>query len=274
MGFLNPREAAARGWEGAKNVEGEKYPLIDEEKEVLKMAKKEPRPEIQDFTDVYPQEEVSADKQWLEQQRTREVEVAKTSRGKILETIIRRQAELSNWLGDNCHTVATTEYDDRANHVDFVVEWEKPDGQICRLAVDITTTEDPGIVNKKEELIEEEIERGTLTTVKYFESEADQTKGKIEQLPRVVLAVDRQSIQKLCKDLVREKPKELAKSPEQLLLLKEIRLQMVDQIEYAFALLLENLDQQFKFFSPEEKQELRKLAKSGISKLTKILKKS
>jgi len=260
----NPRETMIHGWEGSITNEEENYPLNADEIKILKNIDGEARPEIQDFSDVINKNEIERDTTWLGQQRNRKQEVVKTKRGEILEHVIRHHAEMSDWLGDNCYTVETTEYDDRANHIDFIIEWEQEDGEAVRLAIDVTTTEDPDVFDKKESLIKDEIEKGWLSRVKYFQSEIDETKGKIQNLPRAVIAVSKENIQKLCGELINKKPAELAKSPEQLLLLDEIGTQMTDQIEYSLKLLLENLYNYRNSLSEQQKDELKNLAQAAI----------
>ncbi len=194
-------------------------------------------------------------------------EGAKTVRSVILEYVIYHHAESSDWIAGNsgeCYTVETTEYDDRVNHTDLVVEW-KIGGRIYRLAIDVTSSETDRVVSRKEQSIRHEIESGNLTTIKYFESQAEPKKvGKIQGIPRAIVAFDRDSIQKLCGNLVNKKPRELAHNPEQLLILEEISKQMSDQIEYALSLILEEVERIFARLNQEEKRELKAVLKETI----------
>lgn len=272
MGFPRPDQAAMRNEENeiwnskdAATHEKKRYPLDKNEQEILKRAKKmeKSRPVLGDFVNDQNKNEIARNQAWLE--KTKKNFQEKTDRATILEYAILDQAERSNWLGENCYTIETTEYDDTANQVDFVVEWEE-DGEIVRLAVDVTTSESADVLWKKESMIQEGIESGKMAQVKYFQSEIDpDTKGTISGIPHVVIAMNKEGIQSLAKDLVTKKPIELAKSPEQLLILKEISVQMTDQIEMALDLLLKESSHVLGQIQGEERQELYEVLREASS---------
>jgi hypothetical protein len=269
--FLNPREAASRQLESAADYEIDHYPLDENEKNILQKAIKleKERPSLTEFSGP----DIKKDQLWLEQQRQKKNQ-EKTSRSRILEYIIIDQSERSDWLGENSLTYQTTEYDDRHNHADLVLEITK-DGKSYYLAIDVTSSESDYVLWDKEATIRQEIKSGQLTNIKYFKGKNQKT--ELKNLPRVILALDWVGVQRLCKDLVKKKPKDLGKNPEQILILEQIRDQMSDQIEYALNLLLDEIGGMFKTLDKEEKKELilvlkeaRHLA-SQPQKLPKVL---
>ena len=261
MTFRNPREAAIFNLERIADAETERDPLSADELIVLKQSRDWPKPELVDFStgNNYDQNDLKNDERWVEEQQRREHETKATKRGKILEYAIFKNAESADWFGPEAYTVQTTEYDDRHNHIDFVVEWET-DEKIERLGIDATTAESAEVIEKKRNIISQEIAEGRFGTVKYFESEIDGSVGPIEQIPRLILAVDRDGVKRLAKDLVHKKPLELADNPEQLLLLEQIQTQMVDQIKETLELVLRQLAYKRRLLSPENKKQLGKLA--------------
>ena len=266
MRFGTRPDEAAMKHETILTAEEEKHPLNADEETVLEKAEieAEQRPTIQDFSDVKVLEKhIARDEKWLAKQQNRETEQLLTQRAKILEYVIQELGYSAEWFGQNCEIVQTTEYDDRAGHIDFVVEWENEDGKVIRLAVDVTTADNPEVLTKKDSMIRDEIRKGTLATVKYFKSEIADKKSPLENTPRIILAVSKDGIQKLCGDVVKKKPIELANSPEQLLLLEQIRTQMTDQIEYALKLLFETFEERFSALNPEEKESLKQLVESA-----------
>lgn len=270
MAFRNPREAMMFGSERIATAEEERFPLCNEERELLQKARKKSReierPTISDFVGKVNESERRIDSEWLQRQQSRQEEQAKTGRAEILESIIKDSIELSDWMGGNCYTAETSEYDDRANHTDFVIEWEGEDGEITRLAVDITSAEDDEVIRKKEGYIKRELQRGHMTKLKYFRSEAaPDFEGTITGIPRIVLAIEKEGVQDLSKDIVNKNPREIAKNPEQLLLLEQVRRQMLDQVEYSLSLVLEKISNNMSSLDQEEQDELKALAQSAIN---------
>lgn len=236
--------------EGAADYEEEHYPLDENEEAVFKkaLAAEKNRPTLDEFDSP----NLEKDKIWLAEQRKKRRQ-EKTKRSRILEYAIIDQIERSNWLGENGMTYETTEYDDRRNHTDLVFVLEK-NGKIYYLAIDVTSSENDQKLWEKEATIKKEIESGQLTHIKYFKDKNQ--KMELKNIPRVILALDRAGIQRLCGDLVKKKPIELAKSPEQILILEQIRDSMSDQIEYALNLLLSEISHVLRYLDKEDKEEL------------------
>ena len=151
----------------------------------------------------------------------------------ILEAVLHKQAELSNWLGPNAFTIKTSRFDDIKNGIDTVVEFDKDNKDKIEhlgLAVDVTICPD---INKKVERIKKEIEEGKLAEVKYFESSKTGLKKRLTNIPRVILSVDCGTVRELMQLWLDNEKEKLAQHPFQLQILEEILLQLESFREYA-----------------------------------------
>lgn len=209
-------------------------PLNDAELEIeqtLVKKMREYKPKFEDFEDVYSESELEQDKIKLEEQKLQEKE--SHERTLILEAILGHHIEQSNWFGPDCSAAFASEYDDRFNKTDLVLEFNQGD-KVIRLAVDVTTAETPKVLEKKRIKIKEDIEKGKLTNLKYFISEAEsEKKGKLFGLPRVIISVNKEGVKTLSEMTLELKKSELAQAPVQLELLEEIKMQLEKQIEYS-----------------------------------------
>lgn len=187
-----------------------------------------------------------------------------TQRSEILEAVLTEQIELSNWLGDNSSTVETTKYDDYINHTDFIVEFPN-DKNINRLAIDVTVSNDTNTLDEKYEYIKNQLDNNKGADIKYFQSEFNQDeKGPLSDIPRVVIAMDQENIQKLshviAKILKKEiSKKELACNPLQLEILEDIISQLKEQLTYTT-----------NKFGPNNKSRINKNINSLIEDLENI----
>lgn len=183
-----------------------------------------------DFVEVYGEDVVKADLAEVErlkgkfghQEHGPSAEVQKLA--KILEAIIHHQIEVNDWFGENVNTIKPTDYDDFINKIDEIVEFEEADSATYMgLAIDATTSAD---TSKKLKQIKDEIDRGQLPKIKYFESEHLHIKGQKANLPRVVVEIHPATIHKLMELWIGGKNKQLAEHPVQLQILNEIYLQL------------------------------------------------
>lgn len=194
-------------------------------------ALSEERINMDDFTDLYSEENVRADKN--EVARLKELFAAETSPEKeeakklatILEAIIYREIELSDWLGPNAMTVRPSEYDDIKNGLDVMVEFPEEQRRASHLglAIDVTFSDD---LTGKFERIKKEIKEGKLTNVKYFNSEHMGIRGELKAIPRVVVGASLQIVKELSDLWMEGKKKELAAHPIQYRFLEEILFQL------------------------------------------------
>lgn len=157
---------------------------------------------MDDFFSVYGASEVEKDKAWVDNLKRRDER--KFIKGEIFETII-REAETSDWFGEDCYISAASEFDDRKNAVDLVFEWEQGEGkEPLRITVDCTVTENQAVLRKKVKRIMKQVESGHLGTLKYFSScEFEEEKGEKEQIPMVLLAISPEGLKELCESFVR-----------------------------------------------------------------------
>lgn len=85
----------------------------------------------------------------------------------------------------------TSEFDDIKNGVDFVAEYQNPDNpkSYIALAMDASFSMSPALINKKIERSLTDINKGKLSSVKYFEFEEDAPEASLG-MPRVVVGTD------------------------------------------------------------------------------------
>ncbi len=212
------------------------------EKEVYKNylpEYQEQEPSMDDFSDVYPLDKIKQDKEKLaEIKKTRQF-VPKTKRSEILEAVLAKQIEQANWLGENCHTSQTAEYDDILHHADLMAEFRQGNESI-RLAIDVTTTENREILNKKIGFIEKDIKSGHLTTLDYysFKETEPHYKGAIKEIPRVIIGTDKKGVKdlsELTERIIRKEEEsnmELANDHIQIEFLEQIKAQLEYFIKY------------------------------------------
>ena len=158
----------------------------------------------------------------------------------IMEVIINEQVELNDWLGPNAETVISSRYDDIANGVDGIIRLQREgegDIDLC-LAVDVTFSSDSTHIRGKFNKIFENIEKGELTEIKYFtvpnpeDVHEYEYKGSVK-MPRVVIGIERQIVEKLGDLWFKKNRKELGGHPVQHVIAKEILDQLAVYDQYA-----------------------------------------
>lgn len=196
--------------------------------------------DMDDFIDDYGDAAVQSDKKHVARLEERFAADATPETNEslklatVLESIITEQIELSDWFGPSTTTRRTSRFDDVVNGVDAIAEIEQ-DNTMNHLALAIDVTYGTSL-EKKFRRIKEEIEEGTLASVKYFDNEEHTFKGKLFKVPRVVLGIDRTRLIELAGLWLNDKKKELAVHPVQFKLLEEIRLQLLGFKKYASTL--------------------------------------
>jgi hypothetical protein len=113
------------------------------------------------------------------------------------EGVIYENIELQDWLGRSARTIKTSQYDDYVNGVDLMVEFEHDDRFVSHLGLGVDVTFGTASMEKKFARIREEIAAGKLGTVKYFASEQSPHKGMYQNLPRVIVGVERDHVVEL-----------------------------------------------------------------------------
>lgn len=251
---------ATQGWERARHTEARRLEISEEEMELFRYYRSKPEMapvNEDDFRDVY--NDVDTDLEFISQQKKEKGMGVKSIRGELLENIIAEHVELSDWFGDSAYTVRTAEYDDRRG-VDIVFEFARQDSSVIRVAADVTVSERIDNIDKKETVIKEGIKSGQLASVKYFQSEIDRTKGKIEQLPHILLSVSPEQVQEIAKKVKAEGIKIMGKDSIQLLLIEQLHDQLDSQVHYSLKILMEKLDSIYSRLSKEAQREVRQIA--------------
>lgn len=150
----------------------------------------------------------------------------------ILEVILHNQAELNNWLGSDAATIKTSRFDDIANGVDTIVEFNKDKQSASHLGLALDATIHSKIY-KKIQRIKDEITIGKLAKIKYFKSDKTHYMGSLSQIPRVIIGADSKTVQELGELWLNRKNKELAEHSIQFQILDQILIQLESFEEYA-----------------------------------------
>ena len=213
----------------------------------------------QEFKGVYTESEINRD---LESVRRKKETIERaatgpTQRAQVLEALLAEQVELSNWLGQNAMTIVPAEYDDLYHGVDLATEFEH-DETLQHLAMGIDVTTSPGSIEDKLTRIRDHLVDGSLTEMKYFTSERlPDFHGRMANIPLTVIGADARTINELAElwltvdrsknpppgttlyeiEELRERAKEaqqkLANHRIQVLILKEIELQLETFLAYS-----------------------------------------
>jgi hypothetical protein len=218
-----------------------------------------------DFEDVFDSEEIQRDRQTVanikegfrkQLEHFAPDEIKRAERGKMiseaLEVVIHTQAESSNWFGENALTTRTTEYDDLVNGVDIVVEFDigsELEPQIIALAIDASMLPKFSSVKKKiDNNIKKVVDNTKPMKVKYFESQIDGQKKKLNMIVPAVIGLEGNNANELIlllkqllaiKETIKqgqesksltsrkgEVQKQLEKHPAQIIFLKELIVQL------------------------------------------------
>ncbi|MDP3778441.1 MAG: hypothetical protein Q8R30_00135 [bacterium] len=149
----------------------------------------------------------------------------------VFEAIIHEQVELNDWLGPNAETMSASRFDDIANGVDTIVRFQREGESDSHLglAIDVTFSTD---IRGKLNRIMEDIERGKLTEVKYFGSPSPEDPDEYVyngglKVPRVVIGIEKHTVEKLAELWLNKNKKELGAHVVQRVIAKEI----LDQLE-------------------------------------------
>jgi len=226
----------------------------------------------EDFQDIYSPADISADQVKVSDIKKRQeaklenlsdfereqAEIGK-EKSRALEVIVADQVELNNWFGENVILVPTLEYDDLINGTDAVAEFdageEKAPKRIA-LAIDVTMRPDfPSSASKLEGKMDRNIAKVTgqdehkrfvpPVEIKYFQSEIEDFKGRLETIVPVVIGVEGKNADGLIvdfakflelkskanrtpeiKDQIRAKRADLENHPAQRVFLEEMKRQL------------------------------------------------
>lgn len=183
------------------------------------------------FDDFYPVSGIEADKKRVEalEASFRENETSQSRDNKkyanILESILHDQIEMNEWFGPNVMTILTSKYDDYINGVDSVAEFSYgPAKRHLALAMDVTYSKE---LYDKFARLEDEIRTGSLSKIKYFQSEDH--RGELSNVPRVIIGADKETLKRVMKlwsSPERKVRNSLQEDPLQLQILDQVLLQL------------------------------------------------
>lgn len=189
-------------------------------------------PKMEDFEDLYSKEEIQRDKIELEEIKKRLEFKEQHERGMIAAGIFYKEGERSKWFGENTFIELTSERDDIIKHSDLVLElYDGDTDSFDRIAVDVTVSEDPAVLNKKYAFLRKELISGELTDLKYFDSKESGSRGKVEGIPRAVVQITKDHLEMLCKNIA-DKSVNMASHPIQIEITKEIIQSLGDQLAF------------------------------------------
>lgn len=192
---------------------------------------------------VYIKGEIKKDIGYVQAMKSRES--SGTKRGALLEGIISRHAELSEWFGEKSNLIFLSEYDDRMSHSDLLLEMENIKGESLKLLMDVTTSVDENRIDEKISQSYDSLGNVKLGKVKYFESIGSDQRGKIYDIPRVVIGIDPNTLRDLC-DSIKEKKNKQQDHYVQFMILEEVENQLIHMKE---ALICKGKDAGVAFFS-------------------------
>lgn len=192
----------------------------------------------EDMSPPYSPEEIAKDKKYVEEIEREFVKNSESEKENlkyaiVLEGIVLDQITTNGWLGEHARARKTSRYDDIKNGIDIIVEFKKEDifSHHVGLAIDATFG-NPTLIQKKIQSVLDGIKNGELAKLKYFETE--NYKGVLNNIPRVIIGVDRRHVSELASlwndD---ERQKELKKHPSQRIFLREAIRQLDFFAEFA-----------------------------------------
>jgi hypothetical protein len=176
---------------------------------------------------------IKEDKERVKKQQAKAAEIDQTERARLLENIlfnpsIDNSAIQSAWFGDNASATPATEFDDRFNGVDAIIQWGTGE-ESAKLTVDCTVSETEDVLEKKKEKVLKGIKAGSLSTVKYFQSFEDpEDAGPLSHIPQVILSIKKDVLREIAGEAINGK--DFDKNYIQFNILESIKEQLEDQI--------------------------------------------
>lgn len=229
--YLNPEEQYFNAHSQREApLNSDEYEALDRYVNNEKINQNIPKPEK--FTELYSGEEIERDKAEVTRIKKKLGFKEQHERALLAARILETEGESSDWFGDSVFISPTAEYDDVINHCDFVLEFEDEEDENSKhLAVDVTVSENPGVFSDKFSYLKKELVRGSLTVIKYFESQKDGSKHSLKEIPRVIIQISKEQLSELASDVLYNR-KNIELHPVQYELLEEIQQQLEDQIQF------------------------------------------
>lgn len=122
-----------------------------------------------------------------------------TERGILFEEIFGKFAEDFFYSKKiDTYITKTEDYDDRFNHIDFVIEGIGEDGQKFNIGIDTNVSDNEMRVREKVNKTYEKLEKkGRLGEIKYYYSGNDGRLVKLNYVPRIVISLSSQGLDDL-----------------------------------------------------------------------------
>lgn len=145
--------------------------------------------------------------------------------GHIFESAFVEIGSAHNWFGDQSELVHTSKYDDINNGVDAIVTIKKEDSSARHIALasDLTYSYEQSSV--KYSKIVNDVYAGRLAKIKYFHSDMLGFTGRLTNLPKTVIGIDKNNLKKFLTNWLQEP--ELAQLQYGALILEQIKQQSI-----------------------------------------------
>lgn len=230
----------------AANPESNRVFSLDNAYKQANQIISESRIKVDDFIGKYDAQDMEKDRREVQRLETifsndRNPETIQAFKlATSVEAVVHTQINSSQWFGPKAKSRKTTPYDDYVNGVDSVIEFQ---GELpgsyshLALAVDVTYKNE---LERKFGRIRKEIKEGKLAEVKYFRSSDGIYEGRLNLVPRVVLAIDGQDAEDITRAWYLSNPA-LKSDPMRVQFLFEIEQQLTSFRDYARKLGQQNL---------------------------------
>lgn len=150
--------------------------------------------------------------------------------GDIFEAVVFDMIKRCEWFGKGVRPVKASKFDDYVNKVDVLVDLEHSRKPLA-LAIDVTFGF-KGMQKKVSEILHK-IDEDKLSFVRYYRSEDESYEGKVNNLARVVVGVEMDTVQKLSEYWIANDDEMLRAHYAQTLILSEIAIQLREYARYA-----------------------------------------
>ncbi len=190
------------------------------------------RPSPTDFTDIYDAEEIRRDQGIVNRVKKQDDFNQNKRLSEISIEYALMEGIYNGWLGEEVSVVPASEYDDYANHVDFVMCIPgKTEAETYYIGVDATTGNHLPGLEKKLTYTTRNLKKNSLNRVKYFiDDQNPNQKGSIE-LPRVVIGLDNNKANALMQSMAANRNYDLEETTKGELT-QEIEIQLVKAVDY------------------------------------------
>jgi hypothetical protein len=150
--------------------------------------------QLEEFADLYGKEAIEKDKEYVKKREAIFEKGPSVKFGELFEAIVDSQIEESDLMGPNASVIVPSRYDDVANGIDGIVEFQQEQAT-SHLALGIDVTKSKEKLSKKFDDIRNSIKTGNLSRVRYFRSKTGNFRGELRNVPRVVIGADHPAVE-------------------------------------------------------------------------------